>query len=298
MPLRLLVLLIAALCAACRIDADDFKHAMVLDKPVVPDVSAPVADTPQETRLYQLLYAGEVSDAAHDHGQRVRMLAWLRAMNLQDDAFMELLELGHRVQEEARADRDERAALAARELAVLGPVYTALEAALADPTTTAEQLQAHSQALAEAQATLASEAERHAAQRERIHSMLLGTRAWLGARTHDERLAAGTCRFVLMEHASPLTNPGAYAGLVGMVWDRGDFSALQAGEEARLNGPLDIGGLYALEHLRAPPSGYMAQSAREGLLLLALLDPAFVPAAETLARTRGLLAPPQPPPAG
>ena len=73
-----------------------------------------------------------------------------------------------------------------------------------------------------------------------------------------------------------------------MIWDRGDFSALQMGNELDADGPIDLGGLWALEHLRAPPSGYMVDSARAGMLLLALMDPAFLPVAETALTARGL----------
>lgn len=277
--------------SACHVDADDFKHSMVLDKPWQPDATAPEGDTPTETRLYQLLYAGELGDGAHAMGQKVRMTAWLRTVQLSSAQLLALAKLGLRVQAEVEADRAARAEVDAREVALLAPIYAKLEAALAKPDVTAAELDTLALELASAREALYSDQAIQKAQRNRIRSLIIGTSSWLADLTHNQRLQINSCRFVLLEHAAPLTNPGSYASLVGMIWDRGDFSALQTGEEVLADGPLDIGGLWALEHLRAPPSGYMGESARAGMLLLALMDPAFLPSMEAVLQGRGLQMP-------
>ena len=273
---------------ACHVDADDFKHSMVLEKPWSPEVTAPAGDSPTETRLYQLLYAGETGDPAHRLGQRVRMMAWLRTVRLSEKNLISLARLGLRVEQEAADDRRARERDAARELKVLAPIYARLETALADPSASTETLEALAAELATAQEQLYADKAMLTAHRDRIRSLIIGTSAWMSDLTHDQRVAIGSCRFVLTEHAAPLTNPGSYASLVGMIWDRGDFSALQTGEEVSADGPLDIGGLWALEHLRAPPSGYMVESARAGMLLLALMDPAFLPSIRAVMDGRGI----------
>lgn len=272
----------------CKVDANDFKHSMVLEKPWKPDASAPEGSGPEETRLYQLLYAGEYGDEAHLMGQKVRMATWLRTVDLTDAQLTTLTELGVEVQAAARADRASRAALAAQEAEVLAPIYARLEVALLNPKTTAEQLDRLAVELAEARATLYDEAKPHAEHRDRVRALIKASMLWLSQTSNEQRFQLNSCRFVLTEHASPLTNPGSYASLVGMIWDRGDFSALQMGDELDADGPIDLGGLWALEHLRAPPSGYMVESARAGMLLLALMDPAFLPVAEAALTTRGL----------
>gem|GEM_PF-1251137 len=287
-PRPLAMGLVALVLTGCHVDADDFKHAMVLEKPWQPDVSAPEGTEPAETRLYQLLYAGETGDTAFAHGQRVRMVAWLRTVELSNVELEALAMLGIRAQAEMAADREARAADDVREAQVLGPIYARLEAALADPKTSTATLEGLATELASARATLYADRDPAQAHRDRIRSLIIGTSAWMSDLTHDQRVAIGSCRFVLNEHAAPLTNPGAYASLVGMVWDRGDFSALQTGEAVTADGPLDIGGLWALEHLRAPPSGYMVESARAGMLLLALLDPAFLPSIRAVMDGRGV----------
>ncbi|HCH65100.1 MAG: hypothetical protein CL927_16625 [Deltaproteobacteria bacterium] len=275
----------------CRVDANDFKRSMVLEKPWKPDASAPSGDSEPETRLYQLLYTGEHGDTAHALGQKVRMTAWLRTVNLADAQLVSLTELGLTVQAEIEADRTARAALAEREAEVLRPIYTQIEAALNHPTTTNGDLDALAGELSRVRRTLYGDSEPQKEHRDRVRGLIKAVTAWLGTVNREQRMQLNSCRFVLNEHASPLTNPGSYASLVGMIWDRGDFSALQSGNEDNADGPLDLGGLWALEHLRAPPSGYMVDSARAGMLTLALMDPAFLPAAEASLTARGLAMP-------
>ena len=275
----------------CRVDADDFKHTMVLEKPWQPDVSAPEGDTPEETRLYQLLYAGEHGAEAHALGQRVRMKAWLRTVHLSDAELMELAMLAVEVRKQVAADRADLAGLAAREVEVLQPIYARLEAALLQAGTTNAELEALALELAESREALYGDHEIQAARRDRIRELIRLSAVFLAKLTHEQRLQLNSCRFVLNEHAAPLTNPGSYASLVGMIWDRGDFSALQTGEDHGADGPLDLGGLWALEHLRAPPSGYMVDSARAGMMLLVLMDPAFIPVISDILTTRELSIP-------
>jgi len=270
------------------VDANDFNRSMVLDKPWRPDASAPEGASPRETRLYQLLYAGEHGDPAHALGQRVRMAAWLRTVELSDTQLTSLVELGIKVQAGARADRAARTELATREVAALAPIYDRLELALATPGTTPAQLEDLATELARARELLYGDAEPQVAHRDRIRAMIGDISTWLTALNRAQLQQINHCRFVLSEHAAPLTNPGSYASLVGMIWDRGDFSALQMGDEITADGPLDIGGLWALEHLRAPPSGYMVESARAGMLMLVILDPAFLPSIQAVMAGRGL----------
>jgi len=285
--------LIGALCATvgCRVNADDFKHSMVVDKPWQPEVDPPAGDTPSETRLYQLLYAGELGLESHQAGQRVRMLTWLRSTQLTDAELTKLATLGQKATREAAADRAAQAEMSAREAALLLPIYTRLEHALTRPDATTAELEALSVELAKARATLTAELDPHTQHRTRVRALLEDISAWMEHLSHDKRNTVGQCRFVLIEHAAPLTNPGTYAGLVGMRWDRGDFSALQTADDIEMDGPIDLGGLWGLEHLRAPPSGYMVGSALDGVLLLAMLDPAFLPAVEAVLASRGLSMP-------
>ncbi len=261
---------------------------MVLERPWQPTIEAPSGTSPDETRLYQLLYVGEYGEQAQAAGQQVRMLAWLRTLPLSDKEMVALAQLGIRAKREVADDHAARQLDDAREMAVLGPIYARITAALSHAATTPDELALLGKELAEAQASLAAEDNPRARHRARVHSLLIGVAAWMSDLTHEQRVAMGSCRFVLLEHAAPLTNPSTYASLVGMVWDRGDFSALQTGDDIVADGPLDIGGLWALEHLRAPPSGYMIESAREGMVLMALLDPAFLPAVEVALRVRGV----------
>jgi len=273
---------------ACHVDADDFKHSMVLQKPWRPDVHAPEGDSESETRLYQLLYVGEAGDTAHALGQRVRMMAWLRTVRLSDENLTGLARLGVMAQQKMREDRAARAVVDAREAELVAPIYARLETALADPGVTVATLETLSKELVVARETLDAEGDAVQEYRDRVRSIVLETALWMSVLTPEQRTAVGGCRFVLTEHAAPLTNPGSYASLVGMIWDRGDFSALQMGDEITADGPLDIGGLWALEHLRAPPSGYMVESARAGMLMLVILDPAFLPSIQAVMAGRGL----------
>ena len=291
LPRRLLTISTLWVASACHVDAGDFSQAMVLDKTWKPEVTAPEGADPAETRLYQLLYAGEFGPEAQAAGQRVRMTGWLRSLELSGEQLVTLASLGQRVQQESALDRRARAEVGAREAAALTPIYAKLEAALVRPEVSTAELEALSLELAQAREAFTAEHDPRTAHRDRVRSLVSAAGAWMAGLSHEQRVAVGGCRFVLLEQAAPLTNPGSYASMVGMIWDRGDFSALQAGEDIQLDDPLDLGGLWALEHLRAPPSGYMLQSARDGMLLLALMDPAFLPSMEGLLVARGMAMP-------
>jgi hypothetical protein len=70
-----------------------------------------------------------------------------------------------------------------------------------------------------------------------------------------------------------------------MSWDGGDWSMVGRTGRPGGQGQMDLGGLWSMEVLRAPPQEYLIDRQAEALLVLALLEPALEP---TLREWMGL----------
>ena len=133
-----------------------------------------------------------------------------------------------------------------------------------------------------------------------VDNLLDKVEPWYEILDRGKRERASAARFFLTRRAAPLSNPGEYAALTGMIWDGGDFSALHRTGRPQQQYQLDLGGLWSMEALRSAPGEYLKKRQVQSILVLALLEPAFAPALRDWLAATGSpgSAPADGPPAG
>ena len=260
----------------CRMGGDDFVRTPTLPEIAAPEVTPPPAAGPGETRLFQLLYAGESGAPAHALGQRVRVRAWLDVMALDAAQIEGLRALVRTVRGLEAEERVAKEALAAREFEAYAPIYAELDARLqADERVPDAELATFGERLSAARLLAQGDTPALSAERTRVQTLLDAAAAWIGTLppVKAERLAQS--RFFLAKRVSPLGNVADYQALVGLNWDGGDFSAIDATGAAATQPQMDIGGLWALEKMRAPPGGYLVARQLQAIVVMAVLEPAL-----------------------
>lgn len=275
----------------CRVTPEELQAV-----PTVPDAQLtappPAADAPAEERLFQVLYAGESGDAAFEAGQRARVRAWLRTMPFRPVDLTLLADVVGRVRAAHVAGEAEERALAEQELAALGPVYAAIEARYAGPTPpTEDELAAFAAALSSARVSVYADQTPASLRQARVRTLLDLVAPFVDQLPDDAKVRLSTARFFLARRASPFGRIGAYHALVGLDWDGGEFAQLDETEPAPEQPQMDVGGLWALEKLRAPPGQYLSGRQLQAIVVMASLEPAL---AEALGVPE---APPEAPPA-
>ena len=261
--------------AACKVTSDDLEAVATL--PVTQlQAPPPSAEGPGQKRLFQLLYAGESSDAAWNMGQRVRVRAWLASIRLRPTELEGFKQVVTEVHAAFAAGAAAEKLVEEAELATLAPVYAELEARLvAGGEVTDEDLAAVAEKLSSARVIAYGTTTPDVARQARVRALLDVVARWTGQLPETTHIKLSQARFFLVRRASPLGNPGAYHALVGLDWDGGEFSHLDETEAAVDQPQMDIGGLWALEKLRALPGRYLGASQVLTIVVLAALEPAL-----------------------
>jgi hypothetical protein len=273
------VILALLLLAACAVPAPILDNPAGADPRPSDPASPPPAAGPEGEKLYQVLYATEMGTAAHASGQRVRILAWLSAMQFDAAQLAGLAELAADVQRRDAAMTFARAELDAREVARLGPIYAALEARLAAPAPmTEEESGAFAARIEAARTELYRGADPRAAHYAGVNALLGAARPWMTSITEVQRDRLAASRFFLGRRIGPFVNPGDYGALVGTMWDGGDFGSLRATVRPTDESHLDIGGLWSIETMKAGPDRHVGGLQAEAILVMALLEPEMLPA--------------------
>lgn len=264
--------------AACKVTSDDL--AAVATLPVTElQAPPPTATGPGQKRLFQLLYAGESGDAAWSMGQRIRVQAWLASIRLRPTELRRFIQVVIDVRAAVAAGAVAEKLVEEAEFASLAPVYAELEARLvAGGEVTDAELAVFAEKLSSARVTAYGATTPDVARQERVRALLDVVAGWTGQLPEATHLKLAQARFFLVRRASPLGNPGAYHALVGLDWDGGEFSHLKETESAVDQPQMDIGGLWALEKLRAPPGRYLAARQVQAIVVLAALEPALAEA--------------------
>jgi hypothetical protein len=248
----------------------------------VPDSSAP------ELPLFQVLYAVETGPAPSVSLQRVRLLLWLRHLEL-STAQLDLLET-LRVNARERAARltqAEQALLernAGEESALVENLWAALSQGVdpsdASVTEIADKLKAigHDGSRSEQLMRLRLEG---------IRSLLDAQTPFLRTLTPVQEGRLNDALFLLRHELDPLGTPGDFESLVGTLYDPGQFGALTQGTDLSKSGPADIGALWGDEGngLQGHP---LHDAQREVILFLAVLEPGLedaIVAAKSLTGT-------------
>lgn len=285
--------LLVSAFSACKVTAEDLAAV-----PTIPSselvAPPPSAAGPGQERLFQLLYAGESGDAAWEIGQRVRVRAWLSSIHLRDAELEGLKRVVGEVRAAAVAADTAELSLAHAELVALSPVYEALYRRLgAGSEPTDEELAVFAEKLSAARVLAHGDTPPEVTRQERVRVLLDIVARWQGQLPQDTQLKLSEARFFLVRRASPFGNPGAYHTLVGLDWDGGEFSTLNETEAPADQPQMDIGGLWALEKLRAPPGKYLSARQVQAIVVLASMEPALV---EALGLTSQSPTPALPPP--
>ncbi|MFZ5481681.1 MAG: hypothetical protein ACOZNI_33265 [Myxococcota bacterium] len=262
--------------AACHVDSTSFVRSKTIPDVSLEEASPPPAPGPSGEKLFQVLYAGETGEAAFAAGQRVRVRAWLDVMAFSAAELDGLRALVRDVRALVEEDRRARARLDGLELAAFSPIYAELDARLAaEGPLSEDEAAAFAARLETARAAVYGEEDPHVAQVARVRKLLNLTTPWIDGLPADKRDRLHLCRFFLAKESNPILNPADYQAIVGMDWDGGDFTALAATEAPKDQSHMDVGGLWSVEHLRAPPGAYLQHRQLQAIVVMAVTQPAL-----------------------
>ncbi len=241
--------------------------------------------TAPELPLFQVLYAVETGPAPPASLQRVRLLLWLRHLELSAAqlALLETLRVDAR-ERAARLTQAEQALLeenAGEEAALVENLWSALSQGV-DPadaavTEIADKLRSlgHDGSRSEQLLRLRLEG---------IRSLLDAQTSFLRTLTPVQEGRLNDALFLLRHQLDPLGTPGDFRALVGTLYDPGQFGALTQGTDLSATGPADIGALWGDEGggLQGHP---LHDAQREVILFLAVLEPGLE---DAIVAARGL----------
>ncbi|MCB9744630.1 MAG: hypothetical protein H6741_01100 [Alphaproteobacteria bacterium] len=229
--------------------------------------------------LTQLLYDQAQLPAFQKRQQRVRLLIWIRHMELgafQLKALSELTELVR--QERARIEGEQRR-IAQDYDAAITPVYDQLWESLRQGKTLDDP------ALEAAAAPLLTAKKEHersdallALRVEGIRTILEAERPWLATLTPKQEALLSDSLFALRNVLDPYANPGDFRALIGTVFSAGDYGTLTRGSYTEDDLQLDLSRLWS-DYSKEQVSGPVFSDARRELLLYMLLQEPALPEA-------------------
>lgn len=237
--------------------------------------------------LYQLLYAPALAPESQESQQRVRMLIWLRHMDLGEAQLQQLEALRQLVQERTQqiveAEKAAASGYQAREEELYRALWTRLSAGAPGDAPEVVELANELRSMQEG-----SDRERELLRIriEGIRAVLDAIQPFLATLNPRQEALLSDALFFLRNHLDPIGNPGDFRALVGTTYEPGQYAVLTRGTTRWAREPLNIGGLWSDE----PPlsGGALHEARREVLLYLALMEPgldgALQAAREMLAR--------------
>jgi hypothetical protein len=267
-------LLLAAALAACDADPTPLPTAAAVAE----------VDRNQQPPLYQLLYDAPTTPAASAQQQRVRMLVWLRHLQLTEDQLDRLDDLrvlvAERSQRLATAEQELVDRYAEQEAEIYGELWEALSRGapvdapeMGDATESLRNLRAGG----ERERTLL------ALKMEGMRSLLDAQQGFLRTLTPRQEALFADSLFFLRHRLDPVGNPGDFKSIVGSVYEPGQFDVLTRGDSEAARERLNIGGLWSD---RPGLDGHeLHEARREVLLFLALQEPGLD---EAIAAARAL----------
>ena len=241
--------------------------------PTATAVAAAEARDPSPS-LARALYDAPVLPTPSASEQRVRLLLWLRRMELSRGQLDRLERLRALAVAQAERVRQAEASVNADFAPEADLVYGQLFEALAAGTSPDDPSLAP---LVDRLSALGGGGQR---ERTLLGLRMEGARLVLDAErelldtlseTQEERLAEAL--FVLRRRLDPVATPGDWEALVGTTYDAGAPGLLLRGSSAAARDPLNLGGLWS-----DPPSSrgdqeLLPDARREALLYLAVLEP-------------------------
>ena len=276
-PLLMLVL------AACQTEP--------MPLPTAAEAAAADARVEQAARppLTQVLYDYALAPDLQAREQRVRLLIWLKHMELGDYQLRALAEL----HVQAEAER-----LAASE-PTLTATYDTLWAKLSAGASLDDP------ALAEAAAPLIDARKHHeradallALRLQGVKAVLEAERPWLATLSPKQEALLTDSLFALRHKLDPYANPGDFKALGGTVFSAGEYGTLPRGSFTQTDDQLDLSRLWS-DYTKAEVNGPVFNNARRELILYMLLMEPTLPEAIQAALGAAPAQPAQPsPPSG
>lgn len=257
------------------------------DPPPTPLPAQQVAEAaPDRPSAAQILFAAPLLPADRLPQQRVRMLVWLRWMDLDAGQRARLAELrrlatGWR-QRIAGAEAELSARLGPEEDAIYEELWGGLArgGSLADPS-----MQALLEKLDEFNRGGERERSLLALRLEGIRAVLEAERPLLDTLSPAQEARLADSLFLLRHRLDPIGDPGDFEALVGAPYQAGDVAVLARGALRDASQPWDIGGLWSDAAAADPKRAEALPEARRELLLyLLLLEPGLE---EALAAVHG-----------
>ena len=245
--------------------------------PLPTEAAVAALDREAQPPLYQLLYDGPLLPVQGAVAQRVRMLVWLRHMDLSRTQLLRLQQLRETIVERDARVREAEATVAARygeaEAEIDRALWTALSSGVAvdDP-----QMNALTDQLRELRAGGTRERELLKVRLEGLRALLEAERPFLQTLTPRQEQLMADAVFFLRGQLDPIGNPGDFEELVGKIYEPGQYAVLTRGVGDLSHAPLDIGGLWQDDP--SLPGHALHDARREVLLLLALSEPEMAPA--------------------
>jgi hypothetical protein len=245
-------------------------------------------ETPQpaeeKSSLAQELYAGEQGAEARRHGDRARILLWLKKLNASPELLEQLQVSSHTVRALQKEQQDQEQAADRAEAERLVPLYNNLSAALLREPVDEAEIAAHTEALSIAKKELPSRQE----SRLKWIRLQLDEAQKLADRLEPEqRKVMQQALFFLRQPVSPQLSPVYYNALVGVAWPADSFASLRRlspGPEAE--DPLDIGGLWTYDEGATVTTEAITGLKLQVLVALALQHPELLPSIDVFQGTR------------
>jgi hypothetical protein len=237
-------------------------------------------DRGHQPPLYQLLYDTPATPRATAGQQRVRILIWLRHMDLSDDQLVRL--------EQLRQSTGERAArLDAAEAEIVGrtaeqeeQIYTQLWESLSQGVAVnAPEMGDLTEELRNLRAGGSRERELLALRLEGVRSILDAEQEFLRTLSVKQEAMFTDSLFFLRYRLDPVANPLDFKSLVGSVYEPGQFDVLTRGRSEAARERLNIGALWSDDP--GVDAHELHSARREVLLFMALLEPGLEEAIAT-----------------
>jgi hypothetical protein len=227
--------------------------------------------------LYQLLYDIPALPAFGPKAQRVRILIWLRHLNLslsQLDRLDALRALAdNRRQRISKAEAEASNRWLGDEAGIYAEIWTHLKDGKAID---APEMTTFTHALKEMRTGGERERELLKLRLQGIRAVFEAQRDFLATLSPTQEALLADAVFFLRNRLDPIGNPGDFRALVGTIYDPGQYSVLTRGSSDWATAPLNIGGLWS----DAPQleGGALHEARREVLLYLILLEAALAEA--------------------
>lgn len=219
--------------------------------------------------LYRELYDYAFLPKVQEQEQRVRILIWLKGMELDRYQLGLLNELWERTDKERKAVEQKQGEIVGRYEPQIGSVYQEIWKEINDGASD-EELGKQAEPLK----TLvhAREAELLELRSRSVRALFEAQSAFLKTLRPAQEIKMSDAVFFLRHRLDPYANPGDFNALIGTVYVAGEFGALSRPSFDPDEDHLNIGGLWseAPEKLTGP---YFPNARREVVLYMLLLEP-------------------------